>query len=556
MKTLLVGLDGFDPVLTETWMKAGRLPVLSGLASAGRFSPLPSLVPPLSPAVWTSILTGVNPGRHGVFDFTVRKGHRVNLQVGFDRKAPNIFEVLSMAGRKVVAVGFPGSAVLGKVSGAVLAGWDSPFSVRAGRRGCRPERLHHTLVKRFGKDYLTFDAINQFSEPADAGEAVRSLRKTPYRRAALALSLCRERDLGPVDLLAVYFPEADAAGHQFWHLHDPGSPRRRAGAGAGFSGDPLESVYASLDAAVGILVDGYGPDAVLVVSDHGMRGSGNTALSINRALSDGGFLALKGGRRAALLDLAGRLAVGAARLAPPGIRELAAARGLKGLTGFSLSMMRFGGIDWDRSLAFSEDLGYAPSIWLNRPAIDRLRGPAAATAVAGEIKEALRSHPDFSDKVMSVFMREELYQGPYARRIPDILLDFALDGDYSYTMVPGLFRAMKSPVEPLPDYYLSGEKGKSRHGSHRGSGIFIFASDASKSAGQACGEMTVYDLAPFILMLHDLEIAYYFDSERSFGGRERVDISGIHPDGTDRPMGLRGADYVEAQQRLERLGYL
>ncbi|MFH1438801.1 MAG: alkaline phosphatase family protein [Pseudomonadota bacterium] len=556
MKTLLVGLDGFDPVLTEAWMKAGRLPVLSGLASAGRFSALPSLIPPLSPSVWTSILTGVNPGRHGVFDFTVRKGHRVSLQVGFDRRAPNIFEILSIAGRKVIAVGFPGSAVKAKVSGAVLAGWDSPFSVRAGRRGCWPERLHPALVKRFGKDYLTFDAINQFSDPADVGEAVRSLKKTPYRRAALALSLCRERDLGPADLLAVYFPEADAAGHQFWHLHDPASPRRRVAAGNRFSGDPLESVYASLDAAVGILVDGYGPDAVMVVSDHGMGGSGVKALSINRALSDCGYLALKGGRSGAMADLAGRMALGAARLAPPGIRELAAARVLKGLTDASLSMMRFGGMDWDRSLAFSEDLGYAPSIWLNGRAIDGQRGQGAEPAVAGEIIEALMSHPGFSDKVTSVFRREQLYAGPYSRRIPDILLDFALDGDYSYSMVPGLFRTMKSPVETLPEYCLSGEKGGSRHGSHRGSGIFIFASDAGAGAAEAGGSMSVYDLAPLILTLHGLGTGRYFDSERSCTGPERIDVSAVRLDGPDRRMRSREADHVEGRRRLELLGYL
>ncbi len=556
MKTLLVGLDGFDPVLTETWIKAGRLPNLAGLASAGRFAPLPSLIPPLSPAVWTSILTGVNPGRHGVFDFTIMNGHCVSLQAGFDRKAPNIFEMLSMAGRKVIAVGFPGSAVMGKVSGAVLAGWDSPFSVRAGRRGCRPESLHPVLVKRFGRDYLTFDAINQFSDSKDVGKAVRSLRETPYRRAALALSLCRERDLGPVDLLAVYFPEADAAGHQFWHLHDAGSPRRRAAASAGFFGDPLENVYASIDAAVGILVDGFGPDAVLVVSDHGMGGSGMTALSINRALADKGFLALKGGRGNAVADLAGRMATAAARLAPPGIRVLAAARGLKGLTDASLSMTRFGGIDWDRSLAFSEDLGYAPSLWLNRRAIHRLRGQEAEPAVAGEIIEAIMSHPGFSDKVTSVYRREQLYAGPYAGRIPDMLFDFKLDGDYSYSMVPGLFRTMKSPVEPLPDYYLSGEKGKSRHGSHRGRGIIIFASDNPESAKQADNAGTVYDLAPFILMLHGLGINNYFDSEQPWGGCDRVDISWIHPDRKDLGMRMRGADYIEAHQRLEQLGYL
>ena len=71
-RLIIVGLDGLDPELAVTYMNEGRLPNLSRLRREGCFSPLRTTNPPLSPVAWSSFMTGVNPGKHNIFDFLAR----------------------------------------------------------------------------------------------------------------------------------------------------------------------------------------------------------------------------------------------------------------------------------------------------------------------------------------------------------------------------------------------------------------------------------------------------------------------------------------------------
>jgi len=69
---VIVGLDGLDAGETRRLMDAGRLPNLERLAEQGSFAPLETTVPPLSPVAWSSFMTGVNPGKHNIYDFLNR----------------------------------------------------------------------------------------------------------------------------------------------------------------------------------------------------------------------------------------------------------------------------------------------------------------------------------------------------------------------------------------------------------------------------------------------------------------------------------------------------
>ncbi len=71
-KVIFLGLDGLDPKLTERWMEEGKLPNLSRLRSSGSYHRLRTTCPPLSPVAWSTFATGVNPGRHNIFDFLNR----------------------------------------------------------------------------------------------------------------------------------------------------------------------------------------------------------------------------------------------------------------------------------------------------------------------------------------------------------------------------------------------------------------------------------------------------------------------------------------------------
>jgi len=71
-RVVVLGLDGLDPARVRRLMAAGRLPNLKHLADKGTFCELGTTLPPISPVAWSSFQTGVNPGKHCIFDFLNR----------------------------------------------------------------------------------------------------------------------------------------------------------------------------------------------------------------------------------------------------------------------------------------------------------------------------------------------------------------------------------------------------------------------------------------------------------------------------------------------------
>src|SRR6185503_1672538 len=71
-KLIFLGLDGFDPGLAERFMSEGKLPNLKRLKEQGSYRRLRTTFPALSPVAWSTFATGVNPGKHNIFDFLNR----------------------------------------------------------------------------------------------------------------------------------------------------------------------------------------------------------------------------------------------------------------------------------------------------------------------------------------------------------------------------------------------------------------------------------------------------------------------------------------------------
>jgi predicted AlkP superfamily phosphohydrolase/phosphomutase len=71
-RVIVLGFDGLDFGLTKDLMARGRLPHFARLAARGSFSALATTIPPQSPVAWSSFITGLDPGGHGIFDFVHR----------------------------------------------------------------------------------------------------------------------------------------------------------------------------------------------------------------------------------------------------------------------------------------------------------------------------------------------------------------------------------------------------------------------------------------------------------------------------------------------------
>jgi len=69
-KLIVIGVDGMDPGFVERHWDA--LPNLARLRTDGYFGRLGTTTPPQSPVAWSTFITGLNPGEHGIFDFVHR----------------------------------------------------------------------------------------------------------------------------------------------------------------------------------------------------------------------------------------------------------------------------------------------------------------------------------------------------------------------------------------------------------------------------------------------------------------------------------------------------
>jgi predicted AlkP superfamily phosphohydrolase/phosphomutase len=68
----VMGVDGMDPVILDRMIERGEMPNFAALRDEGAYQRLGTSVPPQSPVAWSSFVTGMNPGGHGIFDFIHR----------------------------------------------------------------------------------------------------------------------------------------------------------------------------------------------------------------------------------------------------------------------------------------------------------------------------------------------------------------------------------------------------------------------------------------------------------------------------------------------------
>ncbi|MBZ5614192.1 MAG: alkaline phosphatase family protein [Acidobacteriia bacterium] len=78
-KMIILGIDGLDPDLLAKFMAEGKMPNFARLAAQGSFRRLTTSIPPQSPVAWSNMITGMNAGGHGVFDFIHRDPKTLQL---------------------------------------------------------------------------------------------------------------------------------------------------------------------------------------------------------------------------------------------------------------------------------------------------------------------------------------------------------------------------------------------------------------------------------------------------------------------------------------------
>jgi predicted AlkP superfamily phosphohydrolase/phosphomutase len=539
---LIIGVDGAGPDLIERFVADGRMPHTAALVARGSFAALRSTTPATTFPAWTSFLTGAPPSAHGVPDFTIRRGYRVRFTGAADRALPTLFAHLERGGRTTGAAWFPVTYPPERLSGFSISGWDSPVTGSGDSSFVHPQELHRELAARFGDGHLAFAAFDEFGGSGSDAEHAAALVRATRRRAEIARWLLEHRS---VDVAAFHFGATDTAAHHFWAFHDPGSPRRPPKVPPELD-RALADVYAAMDDAIGSLVEAVGDDtAIVALSDHGSRGASDVAVHLNRALEDAGLLAFARGSSCGI-EASGVRSIAVA--ATPRSLRRRLFRFAGGLApALAESALRFGGIDWPRTRAFSEELPYAPSVWMNQlgrepRGVVRFRD---REAVAREVEAALGrlTLDDGVPLVDRVLLREEVHRGAHRRRFPDMVVELRDVHGYAPVCLPS--RAPGPTLTRLAAEDLLGRKGRSMPGCHAPMGMLIVA--GGRATSRDLSNASIEDVASIVCELVGVPEAPWFGKPIPRPGND-------FRFSRDRAYTL--AEQRTVASRLRRLGYL
>ncbi|MFO0691164.1 MAG: alkaline phosphatase family protein [Myxococcota bacterium] len=579
---LVLALDGASFDVIRPMAEAGELPNLSAWMKEGLAAPLASTAPPVTFPAWSSFMTGLSPGEHGIFDFTqkVPGDYRLRFVNASDRAGRTLFRRVGDAGGRVLVLGLPATHPPEPVAGLLVCGFEAPVASGTDPRSASdPERYRRIAAKAgpWMRPELDESAkASDFHERAVATLLARIDRKRDFALAALE-DLRTDREGRLPDLTVVVFSESDTAGHHYFRDHDPRSPRHDPAASTERK-DALRAVHRRLDQACGALRAAVGPDVrCVVLSDHGMGTASDKIVHLNRFLAEQGLLVRSRPLHGALGGL-GRLAGlastdGLARTArdlalawlPPTIAQLVFRRA-RGAAALVESRARFGGFDWRRTLAFSEEANTQPGVWIN------LEGREPEGCVAPADYEATRDRviaallawrlPSGEPVVARALRREAVYSGPFVECAPDVVLELALDAGHGLSLVATPWAEGGPDGEGIPSVRtlgpaeLAGGRGRGMNGTHRGEGIFIDCG-APRGAGADPGAdadpaspapRRLADVAPWLARA--MGLAWAADGDPRAG----------RPDGSGTDTNARVAydedEEAMVAERLRALGYL
>lgn len=558
-KLVVIGLDGAAYKLIHQWTQSGDLPNLARLVEQGSFNILKSTIPVHSPTAWASFITGLNPGKHGVFDFVRRESSGYQLRVirADEIKGASLWNLLGQNGLQVGVMNVPMTYPPEPVNGYLISGLGTPDFVPYTYPPELSEQLDEAGYRVNKKFYYT---------PGRDDEWLEDLNHVTDQRGKTAVRLLNEK---PWDFFMVVFRNTDEIGHFFWRHMDESHPRHDPEAPPHYKTAILD-LYRKVDDWVGQIVAAAGPDTnIVVMSDHGM-GPLYRDVFINEWLWEKGWLKLKeepAGKKY------GRSIFRSIGLTRKNISDALTRLNLhrlevliKKALGDRIRVLPrderpefTDAIDWSRTKAYS--FGYYGQIFINlkgREPEGIVEPGAEYETLRKEIQAGLYELTDSEDGlpvVDKVYLREELFHGLSLEQAPDLLtimrdLTYITRKDYEFASERGI---------------LFGQPYTDESGSHHLEGICITSGPDIKPTTEALSDIPqIMDLTPTILHLMDCPVPIMMDGN-ILGGLLTPDFIQNHParytdEYDDHRQGEDQAWDAEAEaevmERLKKLGYL
>ncbi len=286
-RVCVIGLDGVPYSLVTDLARRGIMPSLSALIQRGHLHELKASLPEISAVSWTNLMTGTNPGTHGIFGFAdFRPGsYKVRFPNFLDVKCPTLWDKLGARGKKSIIINQPATYPARPVNGVLISGFVAIDLAKA----IYPPSQKHALEKM---DYLI--DIDTVKSRENHDFLWQELLKTLASREK-ALNHFWEEDW---DYFEFVITGTDRLHHFLWYSYaDEKRPFHRE----------FLDYYGQIDRLIARIADSYqkltgGDDGLYLLSDHGFCGIDHEVY-LNAWLEKQGYLKFSSPAHAGLEDI-------------------------------------------------------------------------------------------------------------------------------------------------------------------------------------------------------------------------------------------------------------
>ena len=512
-RVFVIGLDGATFDLLDPWIEDGRLPNLKKLMEKSAYGRLESTIPPISPPAWTSFMTGVNPGKHGIYDFVTFKPNsfkKVLINSSYI-KSKRLWDLVGENGRKSIILYVPITYPPDKVEGVMISG----IPVPPNGEFIYPKEMGKELEDKLGRWWMEIDGerFRDFQEEKFLSEIYQTL-ESRFRVAHYLMTK-------EWDLFILVFMETDLVQHLLWE------EKERC----------ILPLYMKIDEMIGQLMEFLSEeDTVVILSDHGF-GSIRKTLYLNTWLREKDFLV----ERKQWLH---------SKETPD--TEIFHRRGgpslLKRIK-WALRKKR-PVINWGKTQAYFINTGQFHGIRINLKG----REPEGIVNlgeydhVRDKIIKKLKAMVDEEEGrrvIECVFRREDIYSGPYIDQAPDVIFI----PDYEYIL-----------SDRIRNHIF--KRRNDGRGVHRREGILIIHGPNVRK-GEKIEGAHIIDIAPTILYLLGVSIPRGFDGKVLEGILEPHTLGAYPIKFEDIPLEVESDQFMmteaeeeEVGKRLKGLGYI
>ena len=512
-KLLVIGIDGATWDLIEPWISEGKLPTFKKLYENGVHGILMSTIPPLTPPAWTSAFTGVNPGKHGIYDFFHIDGYSKKLINSSYRKAKAIWKIKN---KKWIIINIPQTYPPEEINGIMISGMGTPDLTS---NFTYPSIIKDKLIlKKYIIDYE--DILDLVMDKEAYSKKIYEMIE---KRTEVSVELMKNYEW---DIFVIVFVATDRVQHFFWKYMDENDKKL---------GSVIYNTYLKIDEAINKFLRNIDENTYIIIfSDHGF-GPLYYDVYMNNYLQQLGILKLNKNKRNVLykiLNTKNLIKIGTL-MSKIGFSSLVRWSYIKLKKNFiNLDLKN---IDWSHTKAWFYSLsGQSIRINLKGREPQGIVDESEYDDLINKITEKLLSLKHNSKKLIKkVYRANEIYKGSYIENAPDLIVT----AEEGYTLQEGFGDEIILPAKQGP---------AERSGDHRPEGMFLSYGPSIKRGYRIKGAR-IYDIAPTILHILGLPIPNDMD------GKVLTEIFEEHSEFAKRKPSYVDSNYYEKKDEREKI---